>query len=315
MHPQIDSRLLLKMRMRHLELLDALGETLNIHQAAPRLNLTQPAVSKLLKEIEEIYRTQLFERHPRGIVPTAAGNAVIRWARLTLHNIGESIAESHLIAGGAIGRVRVGAQSVAIPMLVTRVLERVGATAPGVVITVVEGSSEALLPALARNELDMVLGRLNENANTPQFINTALYREPVSFVAAPAHPLVLKGRITFDDLATARWILPPELSPIRRELDAMLAARGMHRPVPRIETMSPLLMQIMLGKGDLIGAMPMLVARHYEAQGLLSVIDLDLPINMPPVTMMLQARDHAPVVQLVIDTVHEIAHEFATVSP
>lgn len=299
--------------MRHLELLDALGETLNIHQAAPRLNLTQPAVSKLLKEIEDIYSTQLFERHPRGVVPTAAGNAVIRWARLTLHNIGESIAESHLIAGGAIGRVRIGAQSVAIPMLVTRVLERIGATEPGVVITLVEGSSESLLPALARNELDVVLGRLNEAYNTPLFVNTVLYHEPVSFVAAPDHPLVLKGRITFDDLATAHWILPPELSPIRKELDAMLASRGMYRPVPRIETMSLLLMQIMLGKGDLIGAMPMHVARHYEAQGLLAVIDLDLPISMPPVTMMRQARDHAPVVQLVIDTVREITREFAAI--
>ena len=54
MHPLLDNRIRTRMRVRHLELLDALGETLNIHKAAPRLNLSQPATSKLLKELEEL---------------------------------------------------------------------------------------------------------------------------------------------------------------------------------------------------------------------------------------------------------------------
>ena len=49
MHPHLDNRIRSRLRLRHLELLDALGDTLNIHQTAPRLNLSQPATSDLLR--------------------------------------------------------------------------------------------------------------------------------------------------------------------------------------------------------------------------------------------------------------------------
>ena len=104
MHPLLDNRIRTRMRVRHLELLDALGETLNIHKAAPRLNLSQPATSKLLKELEALYRTPLFERQPRGLRPTAAGETAIRRARQLLQEIGDALAETHLVASGASGR-------------------------------------------------------------------------------------------------------------------------------------------------------------------------------------------------------------------
>ena len=64
MHPQLDNRLRSKLRLRHFELLDALGDTLNIRKAAPRLHLSQSTATKLLQEIEALYKTLLFERLP-----------------------------------------------------------------------------------------------------------------------------------------------------------------------------------------------------------------------------------------------------------
>jgi DNA-binding transcriptional LysR family regulator len=192
--------------------------------------------------------------------------------------------------------------------LLTRVLERLDIVAPDLVVTLIEGGSDTLLPALARNELDLVLGRLTRDFHTPQFTSDALYDEPVRLVAGRHHPLIARGRIVFGDLAGARWLLPPELAPLRNELEAMLTSRGMHRPIPKIETMSLLLMQIMLGKSDMIAAMPLHVASHYQEQGLLAVIDLDVPIVMPPVGMMLRAGvEQPPAAQVVIDAVREVA--------
>ncbi|WP_420223693.1 LysR family transcriptional regulator [Pigmentiphaga litoralis] len=316
MHPQLDSRLLSRLRLRHLELLDALGETRNIHHAAPRLNLTQPAASKLLQEIETLYRTRLFERHPRGVTPTDAGASAIRWARQLLFSVGESVAEAHLMARGATGRVRIGALPVAIPMLVTRMLDTLAQTAPDLVVTLVEGGGDTVLPALARGELDLVLGRLTGDVHTTQFTHHVLYQEPVCLVASPTHPLIARGRIGFQDLVDARWILPPELAPLRRELDAMLLAHGVHRPMPRIETMSLLLMQILLARGDRIAAMPLHVAEHYAAQHLLGILDLDLPIRMPPVGMILLAGARpAAAVQVVIDTIQAVAQAHLPTPP
>lgn len=311
MHPQLDSRLLSRLRLRHLELLDALGETQYIHHAAPRLNLTQPAASKLLQEIETLYRTRLFDRHPRGITPTEAGASAIRWARQLLFSVGESVAEAHLMARGATGRVRIGALPVAIPMLVTGMLDTLAQTAPDLVVTLVEGGGDSVLPALARGELDLVLGRLTTDVHSMQFTHHVLYEEPVCLVASATHPLIARGRIGFQDLVDARWILPPELAPLRQELDAMLIGHGVQRPMPRIETMSLLLMQILLARGDTIAAMPLHVARHYAAQNMLGILDLDLPIRMPPVGMI-QLADTRPAaaVQVVIDTIHAVANDY-----
>jgi DNA-binding transcriptional LysR family regulator len=59
MYPQLDNRIRSKLRVRHFELLDVLGETLNIHKAAPRLSLSQPATSKLLHETENTLQNAL----------------------------------------------------------------------------------------------------------------------------------------------------------------------------------------------------------------------------------------------------------------
>lgn len=308
MHPQLDSHLLSRLRLRHLELLDALGETHNVHHAAPRLHLTQPAASKLLQEIETLYRTRLFNRHPRGITPTEAGLSAIRWARQVLHSVGESVAEAHLMARGATGRVRIGALPVAIPMLVTGVLDALAEDAPDLVITLVEGGGDTLLPALARGEIDLVLGRLTRDVHATQFTYDVLYEEPVCLVVGAHHPLIARGRIGFQDLVDATWILPPELAPLRRELDVMLAAHGVHQPMPRIETMSLLLMQILLARSDRIAAMPLHVAEHYAAQGMLGILDLDLPIRMPPVGLILLAdATRSAAVQGVIAMIHNVA--------
>ena len=115
MHPHLDNRLRAKLRLRHIELLDALGDTLNIHRAAPRINLSQPSTSKLLQEIEEIYGTRLFDRLPRGLRATTAGEAAIRAAlgRQAANHLGVRTADEQRRVGdiqAARGRIIFGAE-------------------------------------------------------------------------------------------------------------------------------------------------------------------------------------------------------------
>jgi len=61
------------MRLRHLELLTVLHELPRVRAAARRLNLSQPAVSKMLREIEQVFGAPLFERSRTGVTPNALG--------------------------------------------------------------------------------------------------------------------------------------------------------------------------------------------------------------------------------------------------
>ena len=307
MHPHLDNRLRAKLRFRHIELIDALGDTLNIHRAAPRLNLSQPSTSKLLHEVEEIYGTPLFERLPRGLRTTTAGAVAVRWARLLMQQMGESVAEARLVASGATGRVRLGALPVALPTLVNVVLQRVRAELPDLVVTVTEGTNEMLLPALARNELDLVLCRMPQQTQAAVFISERLYDEPLRLVVRKKHPLLRKRNLSTNDLTDVQWVLPSELAPVRRELERALAECGLRHPNPRLETTSQMLVEIVLNQTDQVAAMPFSVAQLYQSRGQLAILNLVLPINMPPVGLLLHAAAlHSPSVEAVIRLVRQV---------
>jgi len=308
MHPHLDNRLRAKLRFRHIELMDALGDTLNIHRAAPRLHLSQPSASKLLQEVEEIYGTALFDRLPRGLRATNAGEVVVRWARLIMQQMGESVAEAHLVASGTSGRVRVGALPVAIPTLLNGVLERVRAELPDMVVTVTEGTNEMLLAALGRNELDMVLCRMPEEPQGNGLIAECLYGEPLRLVVRNKHPLLRKRHLSTNDLTDVQWVLPPKLAPMRRQLERVLTDFGLRQPTPRLETTSQMLLEIVLNQTDLVAAMPLSVAQLFQSRGQLAILDLILPINMPPVGLLLHAANlRSPSVETVIELVRQVA--------
>jgi DNA-binding transcriptional LysR family regulator len=294
MHPLLDNRIRARLRLRHLELLDALGETLNIHKAAPRLNLSQPATSKLLQELEELYRTPLFERQPRGLRPTSAGETAIRRARQVLHEIGDSLVETHLMASGASGRIRVGVVPAVLPTLYERVLRETHKQMPQLVINVTEGSLEGLLASLKRKELDLVLARLSPETHLAPFTPEPLYTESLSLVVRSAHPLGKKRRLKISDLTGQSWILPPESAPVRQEIDRIFSQTGLERPSVWIESISLLLTETVIAKSDCVAAMPHSVAKLYQSRGQLKILNPDFVVHMPPIGVIRRATDLEP---------------------
>ena len=294
MHPLLDNRIRTRMRVRHLELLDALGETLNIHKAAPRLNLSQPATSKLLKEMEELYRTPLFERQPRGLRPTAAGESAIRRARQLLQEIGDALVEAHLVASGASGRIRLGVVPAALPRLFEQVLDKANKLLPLLVVDVTEGSPQNLLASLKRKELDVVLVRASYETSQPPFATETLYSESISLVVRSNHPLAKKRRLKISELTSQDWILPPESAPVRQEIDRIFTQAGLARPSAWIESTSLLLTETAIVKRDFVAAMPHSVAKLYESRGQIKILDNDFVVHMPPIGLVRRIDDLQP---------------------
>lgn len=294
MHPLLDNRIRTRLRVRHLELLDTLGETLNIHKAAPRLNLSQPATSKLLQELEALYRTPLFERQPRGLRPTSAGETAIRRARQVLHEIGDSLVETHLMASGASGRIRIGVVPAALPTLYERVLREAHKQMPQLVINVTEGSLDGLLASLKRKELDLVLARLSPETHQPPFATEPLYAESLSLVVRSTHPLSKKRRLKISDLTHQSWVLPPESAPVRQEIDRIFTQTGLQRPSVWIESTSLLLTETVIAKSDCVAAMPHSVAKLYQSRGQLKILNPDFVVHMPPIGVIRRATDLQP---------------------
>ena len=73
-----------RIRFKHLQIVDAITHYGSVHAAARGLNMTQPAISKILRGLEDELGVELFERLPRGVRPTAIGLEVVAYARRTL---------------------------------------------------------------------------------------------------------------------------------------------------------------------------------------------------------------------------------------
>jgi molybdenum-dependent DNA-binding transcriptional regulator ModE len=94
-----------RLKTRQLLLLVALAEEGNIHRAAQVLNMTQPAASKLLKDLEDVLEVPLFERLPRGMRPTWYGETMIRHARMALASLNQAHDELTALKAGRFGHV------------------------------------------------------------------------------------------------------------------------------------------------------------------------------------------------------------------
>ena len=94
-----------RLKTRQLLLLVALAEEGNIHRAAQVLSMTQPAASKLLKDLEDVLEVSLFDRLPRGMRPTWYGETMIRHARMALANLNQAHDEIGALKRGHYGQV------------------------------------------------------------------------------------------------------------------------------------------------------------------------------------------------------------------
>lgn len=274
------------LRTRHLQVLLAVAGAGSMQRAAQRIHLTQPAISKLVREIEAIFGTPLFERSKRGVALTECGRALVERAQFMLNDLERAREEVRALSSGVIGRLRIGAPAVAESMLLAKALLALRRIAPALSIQIAEGARAALLEQLRRGELDCVVGRLDVGSVHPDFRCEPLTRLPVHVVVGLKHPLARAKRVGIGDLSAYPWILPPAHSPIRVVIDNLFVGSGLAAPVPAIESTSIRLNYELVRGTDLIGVMTDDAAVAYAAQRALAILPIDVGARLPPVGVM-----------------------------
>ena len=305
---QIDRVLRSNLKLRHLQMLVALDQFRHLGRAAEFLSVTQPAVSKSLVEIERMFGLALFERSTRGTEPTPYGDSVVRFARSVLADYDRTRDEIAAVASGAAGRTSVGAMVVAMPVLLARAVEMLKANSSQTTVLVEEGDLTRLLPKLRLGELDLFVGRLEPGYAAPDLETEALHAEPMQAVVRPGHPLAAKRRLGWADLAKERCVMPPPWASLRVKLDQMFFRDGVHPPADIIESASFLAQISFLQQRDAVAFMARSVARHFQQQGMLKVLALKVPIELPPVGLITtRGRRRTPSTQQLVECLRRAA--------
>ena len=267
-------------RLHHFLKVYQLG---SIGHAAEHLPITQPALSKSIRQLEFDLDCTLFERTPSGVVPTVFGEALAFHARVIEAEIASAKARLAELRGGTKGEVRVGVgPSVAVNMM-PRATALMQSDRPGVRMEVREGLSEDLLPALRLGELDMVVG-LWPRTLERDFQVVTLLQDQIGVLAAAGHPLAGR-RVALSDLLGYPWALPPRSQAWRQGLDEHFLSAGLEPPAPQVESNSAAYLKSLILTGETLSYLPYQLVRSGDQEGAIVTIDADLPRLRPPVSV------------------------------
>lgn len=265
-----------RLRIRQLTILIALHESRNLSKAALRLAMTQPALSKALRELETDLGVALFERHPRGLVPTAACDALAARSRLMLNELDRTAELLRIMTDGKRGKIHVGASPVAMTGLLPDALQSFLRDYPKATVAVMDRPLEQLLPQLLDGRLDLIVSRLEDRSYGGDIAQERLYSEVIAVVCGPQHRLAQRKKIGWTELLAYPWIGPSASTPLHRELEHELALANQPAPEIAIESTSMVLVTTLLACSDMVSVISRKPAEYFQSIGRVKILPVPI---------------------------------------
>ncbi|MEO1024413.1 MAG: LysR substrate-binding domain-containing protein [Pseudomonadota bacterium] len=243
-----------KLRIRQLRCFVTVARKKSFVAAAESLGLTQPAVSRSVRELELTLGHDLFDRSTRGAELTKRGQDFLDAAEAGLLQIWQG-AKAVIGEVGSNEAVRIGALPNVCSQFLPKVIEAFKAEFPEVTVIVNPGTNAGLLSDLRLGATDLVIGRLSSSEDMRGLIFEALYDEPLVFVVRSEHPLS-GGPALLQDALDYPMMLPPEGTIIRQEISRFLAGHGAAKLANIIETTSSDFQRAYLASTDCVAVIP-----------------------------------------------------------
>jgi LysR family pca operon transcriptional activator len=301
----IDTRI----KFRHLLCFLEVARQGSLAKAADKLAISQPALSKTLKELESLLSATLFVRNKRGAALTEAGVAFMRYAGPSVQALREGVNSLRSGIHEPV-TVRLGVLSTVESLLVPEVICRLHAQHPSLVVSVATGPSAYLLSQLRLGELDLVIGRMTDS---PQILGLSfehLYSESMTLVVRAGHPLLAEGdlRATLEDFPL---VLPLAGTTIRQFADSLFVQHGIQPPRQRLETLSLTLSRRYVASSDAVWIAPFDAVRQDLHSG--ELVELELGMREPGGSVGLCSNPALPLTlaaQWCVDVLREVGHAY-----
>jgi len=217
-----------------LRIFEAAARQLHFGRAAREMNLTQPAVSIQLKQLEEHIGLPLFEQMGRRMHLTRAGEVLLHHSRIVLRQLRDAEEAINALKGTGGGELHIAVTSTA-KYFAPKLLAEFRGAHPEVKVRLAVSNREAVVQQLADNSIDLaIMGRAPRGLDT---VSAAFAKHPLAIIAAPEHPLARRRRIALRDLAGETFLIREPGSGTRSAMERAFAAHAFH-PAETIEMSS-----------------------------------------------------------------------------
>lgn len=178
----------------------------SVRSAARELGVTQPGLSRTLRELEQTLGTQLFLRSTEGVTLTEAGQAFSRRAEWIMAELRRAAEEVEQINHFTHGRLTVGFSSLISLTVFPQIAETFKSALPQVTLTVREGQLNSLLPGIHSGETDLAIGSIDPMRPPEGVMIEPLFTAPFCVIARKGHPRAQESDLFA--LKDAKWLLP-----------------------------------------------------------------------------------------------------------
>ncbi len=269
------------LKLRHVRTFLEIARAESVSTAAARLNISQPAVSRSLKELEEMLATPLFDRVGRGLRLNEAGRVFQAHANASIVELMR--ARDRLTRDGDLtSRLSIGVLPTAASELVPSAALAFRKEIPNASLHILTGPNWLLFDELREGRIDLVVGRMPEREKATGITFQQLYTEDVVLVCRPGHA-ILNTSVPEDHISDSELILPPPGAVIAQTVERYLVSIGLPEMRGAVETVALPVGRKIVGKSDALWFISRGVVADELAAGSLVPVPLASPLLSGPV--------------------------------
>lgn len=260
-----------RIRLRHLHTFVAVAQQGTLGRAAETLNLSQPALSKTLNELEQLTGTRLFERGRLGAQLTLVGEQFLTHAVKVLDALNTAGQALNLKEGLNNDVVRIGALPTAALGILPTVIGQFHKQQKDITLQVATMNNTMLLAGLKSGEIDIGIGRMSDPELMSGLNYELLFLESLKLVVRPGHPL-LQETVTLSRVMEWPVVVSPKGTIPRQNAETLLQSQGCKIPAGCIETLSASLSRQLTVDYDYIWFVPSGAVKDDLRRGLLTAL-------------------------------------------
>ncbi|GAA0766322.1 LysR family transcriptional regulator [Ideonella azotifigens] len=301
------------MKLTSLRALVAAVEEGSLRAAARRLHLSQPALTKMIRELERELATTLLQRSTTGVFATAQGMVLYERAVAADRELSQAVDQIQQLDGRMTGELTIGAVPLAVMVLVPETLRTFGQEFPQVQLRIIEELYIAQLTRLRKGEVDIALGPLPEHLPPGEFTVEPLIPISMVVVVRKGNPLARARRLA--DLANAPWVYTGA-NVETGYAKILFEMHGLKPPPAGAVVNSTLGLLSIIASGNCVGLLPHQIATHPFAADFLDIVPVaEGPLEAKLVALARSDAALKPSVRHFLAHLHRAAHHLTSLQP
>jgi len=299
-----------RIKLRDLHILLAVVEWGSMAQAAKRLAVSQPVISKAIADLEHSIGERLLDRMPHGVVPTLYGRALLSRGIAVFEELRQGVQDIRFLADPTTGEIRMGSTDSVAGGAVAAVIDHLSRRHSRLTYYVQTADAPTLLyHDLRERKVEFLFGRMVTPVEA-EFDAEVLFFERLRIVAGHRSPWSRRRKIAITDLADELWTFPPPGTYVG-SLEA-LKASGLDNPNLTASTFSIHLFSSLIATGRFLGVCPSSMLRFGAIGRTMKVLPIDLTASPRPVGIVrLKDRALSPMAELFINAARALTKPLA----